>query len=106
MDQPLLVVALLLAAMGLLSAWIAAQRGRSTVEGLILGCLFGPLGVLVECLLPVPEKKQSRPASRRTTNQATTPIVSVDEDNHPAVAEFLAESDPSHNRERKISRRP
>ncbi len=99
MDQPLLVVALFLAAMGLLSAWIAGQRGRSVIEGLILGCLFGPLGVIVECLLPVPEKKQSRSTPKRTTSQAANTILSVDEDSHPAVAEFLAEFNPSHHRE-------
>jgi uncharacterized membrane protein YeaQ/YmgE (transglycosylase-associated protein family) len=37
---------------GAFGAWVAAQRGRGGGEGLILGFLFGPLGVLVEALLP------------------------------------------------------
>jgi hypothetical protein len=35
-----------------LGAWIASQKGRSGVEGLILGFLFGPMGVIVEAVLP------------------------------------------------------
>jgi len=91
--------------MGLLSAWIAMQRGRSPIEGLILGGLFGPLGVIVECLLPVPERRSKAKVDRHahTTSQAV-PAPSQAEDDHPAVVEFLM--DDSHNRERKISRRP
>lgn len=37
---------------GLFGAWVADQRGRSPLEGLVVGALFGPLGVLVEALLP------------------------------------------------------
>lgn len=35
-----------------LGFYVAKQKGRSIVEGIILGVLFGPLGVLVEALLP------------------------------------------------------
>ena len=31
-------------------AYVARQKGRSEVEGLLLGFLFGPLGVLVIAL--------------------------------------------------------
>jgi hypothetical protein len=37
---------------GLLSAWVASQKNRDSSEGFLLGALFGPLGVLVEGLLP------------------------------------------------------
>jgi hypothetical protein len=49
----LLVIGLaLLAAFGGLGAWIAAQKRRAAAEGALLGALFGPVGVLVEALLP------------------------------------------------------
>lgn len=43
------VVLLLTAGLG---AWVATQRHRGAGEGLVLGLLFGPFGVLVEALLP------------------------------------------------------
>jgi hypothetical protein len=39
-------------ALAVLSAWVAGQKHRSEGEGFVLGALFGPLGVLVEALLP------------------------------------------------------
>ena len=38
--------------LGGLAAWIAGQKNRPRMEGFLLGSLFGPLGVLVEALLP------------------------------------------------------
>jgi hypothetical protein len=38
--------------LAVLSTWIAGQKNRGEDEGFILGALFGPLGVLVEALLP------------------------------------------------------
>lgn|GEM_PF-7064156 len=35
-----------------LGSWIAVQNGRRKIEGGILGFLLGPIGVLVEALLP------------------------------------------------------
>ena len=49
---------------GLLGAWVATQRRRSAGEGFLLGVLFGPLGVIVECLLPMPERPRFRPRER------------------------------------------
>lgn len=40
------------AAFSALASWVAIQCGRSVVEGFVLGLLFGPLGVIVESLLP------------------------------------------------------
>ena len=33
-------------------AWVAIQCRRSEMEGFLLGALFGPIGVIVEALLP------------------------------------------------------
>ncbi len=52
---------------GAFGAWVAAQRGRGGGEGLILGFLFGPLGVLVEALLP-----QGAPQPAAAANGAAT----------------------------------
>lgn len=40
--------------------WIAIQKGRSEAEGAALGLLFGPLGCLVEALLPNREAAEPR----------------------------------------------
>jgi hypothetical protein len=44
---------LLWLALGASGSWVAAQKGRSPGEGFALGCLLGPIGVLVEAMLPV-----------------------------------------------------
>jgi hypothetical protein len=54
---------------GILGSWIAGQRGRTNTEGFVLSALFGPLGVLVECLLPAgqpgsPPQQTAKPPSR------------------------------------------
>ncbi|SIO58458.1 hypothetical protein SAMN05444166_5686 [Singulisphaera sp. GP187] len=36
----------------LFGSWIASVKGRSSSEGLVIGFLFGPLGCLIEALLP------------------------------------------------------
>ena len=36
----------------LFGAWIASVKGRSPGEGFLIGFLFGPLGCLVEAILP------------------------------------------------------
>jgi hypothetical protein len=41
-----------LGVLGALGAWIAKQKRRGPIEGFILGFLFGPLGVVIEALLP------------------------------------------------------
>lgn len=38
-----------------LGAWIADQKHRDQAEGLLLGLLFGPLGCLIEAMLPTLE---------------------------------------------------
>lgn len=36
----------------LVGSWVAEQCGRRQTEGMVLGFLLGPFGVLVEALLP------------------------------------------------------
>jgi hypothetical protein len=54
---------------GGLGAWVATQKDRGQGEGFILGLLFGPLGVLIEALLPAGASGRtpasSPPSSRR-----------------------------------------
>lgn len=46
-----------------LGGWVASQKRRRLVEGLVLGAGFGPLGALVEALLPVPPERRGRDSS-------------------------------------------
>ena len=48
----LILVIVLAAVFGALGAFVAVQKRRDVAEGLIMGFSFGPLGVLVEALLP------------------------------------------------------
>ncbi len=55
---PELAILILLAfplGFGWFGSWVAGQKKRRKREGFILGLLFGPLGVLVEVLLPAAE---------------------------------------------------
>ena len=38
--------------LGALGSYIAEKRGRSHIEGFILGFLFGAIGLLIEAFLP------------------------------------------------------
>ena len=51
--EVLIIGGLLVGAMfAALGAWISAQKGRSPVEGVILGFAFGPFGALIAALMP------------------------------------------------------
>lgn len=45
-------------ASGLFGSWIATQKGRRENEGFVLGAILGPLGWLIELLLPNITKPQ------------------------------------------------
>jgi hypothetical protein len=47
---------------GLLGLYVSGQKNRSVAEGLGLGCLLGPFGVIIEALLPTVDRP--RPAPR------------------------------------------
>ena len=59
----LVLVGVLAAIFGGLGAFIAAQKRREVAEGLIMGLLFGPLGVLIEALLPSVDPNSTGPAA-------------------------------------------
>lgn len=54
------IIAVVAVLMGLLGAWVASQKGRPAAEGLLLGAVFGPLGVIIEALLPGNSGKAER----------------------------------------------
>src|SRR5271157_5188964 len=60
----------------ILGAWIASQKGRSGGEGFALGCLFGPIGVLIAALLPV----LPPPVPQASLQPPPQPIVLTPED--------------------------
>jgi hypothetical protein len=57
----------------ILGTWVAGQKNRNGVEGFALGFLFGPLGVLIEALLPTPEKPDLRPKKPARHSLSITP---------------------------------
>lgn len=67
-------------------AMFAAEKKRSTAEGVLLGCLFGPLGLIVEALLPDrAEARRSHAARRRQFSEA------IDDKEDDAVMGWLAD---------------
>jgi hypothetical protein len=56
---PAILVGLIVLAPAL-SCWLARQRGRSWLEGLLLGVLLGWIGVVVVACLPAKEPAPSR----------------------------------------------
>ena len=49
---PVLIAVLVISAFGWLGGWVAKQHGRDESEGRLLGAFLGPMGVLIEALLP------------------------------------------------------
>ncbi len=66
-----IVVLIVWAVFGWFGAYIAEQKGRGSTEGFVLGFLFGPLGCLIEALLPT----QHRPLTYRRPISDMGPIV-------------------------------
>jgi hypothetical protein len=71
----------------LAAEYVAWKKGRSMAEGFFLGVVLGPIGALVEALLPdetrsqVPEDNYSPPpplANRLPSTTATTETMEVD----------------------------
>lgn len=74
-----------------LGYYVAGQRGRPEVEGVVLGFLFGPLGVLIVLLLPAgePEPRAStpRPVRRASWDYEED---DVDEKTEQQACDFLS----------------
>jgi hypothetical protein len=49
-----------LAILLMLGAYIAGQKGRPATEGMFLALLLGPLGLIIEGLLPTHRKEEAR----------------------------------------------
>jgi hypothetical protein len=66
---PIVITALVVEiVMGSFGAWVAIQKRREPSEGFVLGLLFGPLGVLVEAMLPVGERQTVQPSPAVTSS--------------------------------------
>src|SRR5688572_3265146 len=50
-------------AMGAVGSYVARQKGRASGEGFLFGVLLGPLGVIVEGVLPTVGPPPARPRS-------------------------------------------
>ncbi len=51
--------------LGCVGAWVAAQKNRPGGEGFMLGFFLGPLGLILEALLPTLTKEQLAELQRR-----------------------------------------
>ena len=56
-----------------LGGYVAAQNRRIPAQGIILGLLFGPLGLLVVACLPIGDQIPPR----RGTGDGTAPVVAI-----------------------------
>ena len=71
------IILFLLLLFALLGAWVAGIKGRGGTEGCLLGALFGPLGVIIEALLPAVVKPDPRmkPARDEVTAFNALPLI-------------------------------
>lgn len=60
----LLIGSMLAIVCSFVAAWVAGEKGRPGREGAMLGFWLGPLGLLVEALLPTIEKPKPKPRKR------------------------------------------
>jgi hypothetical protein len=58
---------------GFFGLWVSIQKCRSPVEGFVIGLLFGPLGVVVEAILPQGAVPAGDSASFGTANAGRSP---------------------------------
>jgi hypothetical protein len=65
-----IVLGVLAVVFAILGRWVATQKGRQEGEGFALGCLFGPLGVLIVALLPTLRAARESPGARASRDLA------------------------------------
>jgi hypothetical protein len=66
---PIVAAAAAWVAMIMLGVYVAIEKNRPWGEGLILGALFGPLGVIVIALLPTLAIEAEKPAKPLSADQ-------------------------------------
>jgi hypothetical protein len=79
----LIILLMVWAAFGALGYYIAVQKGRPEAEGLLLGFLFGPLGVLLVALLPSVHSSRGSRSQRGRDRVAWMPDYREDWDQPP-----------------------
>ena len=67
----LILGAVWIVVLGGVGYWIAQQKRRSEVEGAALGCLLGPLGWIIEAVLPTGEMP-SAPVTRSSDSTSSS----------------------------------
>jgi hypothetical protein len=101
MDEVGLIIIVLWVVMSAFGFWVASQKNRNPVEGLLLGLLFGPFGVLIEALLP------TNPSQGKPSQGKQSPVAgqerSLDERGHIAFIanrylDVLEQTDPQWRR--------
>ena len=71
--EGLLVIGILWAVvLGGIGYWIAGEKNRDGVEGAALGCLLGPLGLVIEAVLPSSELTSTPPAGPTPSTTSTS----------------------------------
>jgi hypothetical protein len=88
------VVGILMFVLGALGLWTAMQKGRSTTEGFVLGLIFGPLGVILEGLLPTLEPSENVSVGAEPTNFQPATIPDEPEDVLQAIQQAKARRAP------------
>jgi hypothetical protein len=76
---------------GFLGLWISVQKGREPTEGFCLGAFFGPLGCLIEALMPAIEAPPARPATEKQRAAAAAYQAELIADRKRQQAELEAE---------------
>jgi hypothetical protein len=76
---------------GFLGSWIAGQKGRDPAEGFCLGAFFGPLGCLIEALMPAIEAPPARPPTEKERADAAAYHALVVADRKRQQADLEAE---------------
>lgn len=89
----LFVVGLSCVVFAVLGAYVAKQKRRSKGEGAMLGLIFGPLGCLIEALLPTGDV-MPRKDHMHLIRKIDEMLIPSSEEEESKAMEFLNEVDP------------
>lgn len=70
-------------------AWVASQKGRRKWEGALLAFFFGPVGLIVEALLPSGPERKYRRVGRAITQPEYQPPDSKQVEGNPIQDEVM-----------------